>query len=74
MVYNHKSAKAIEYMIVDGLLAAEKHMHIADKVFEPEEYVYVTDNVMPFILASSDPVSFSFILFHSHLSEKQQGL
>ena len=73
MVYNHKSAKAIEYMIVDGLLAAEKHLHIADKVFEPEEYVYLTDNVMPFIQASRDPVSFSFILFRSRLSKNNEA-
>ena len=68
MVYNHKSTKAIEYMIVDGLLAAEKHLHIADKVFEPEEYVYLTDNVMPFIQASRDPVS----LFHFHLDKNNE--
>ena len=73
MVYNHKSAKAIEYMIVDGLLAAEKHLHISDKVFEPEEYVYLTDNVMPFIQASRDPVSLSIFAPLSPFQE-QRGL
>ena len=37
----------IEYMIVDALLAAEPHLKIADQVYKPEKYVYLTDDIMP---------------------------
>ncbi|RDB20331.1 Deoxynucleoside triphosphate triphosphohydrolase SAMHD1 [Hypsizygus marmoreus] len=55
IVYNHKAAKAIEYMIIDGLLAAEPHLHIADRVFDPEKYLHLTDDIMPQIEASTEP-------------------
>ncbi|EPQ59809.1 HD-domain/PDEase-like protein [Gloeophyllum trabeum ATCC 11539] len=54
-IYNHKTAKAIEYMIIDALLAAEPHMKIAEQVFDPERYVYLTDDLMPRIEMSRDP-------------------
>ncbi|KAF8164734.1 hypothetical protein B0H34DRAFT_686383 [Crassisporium funariophilum] len=53
--YNHKSAKAIEYMIIDALLAAEPHMHIAERVFDPEEFLYLTDDIMPRIQSTREP-------------------
>lgn len=54
MVYNHKAAKAIEYMIIDGLLAADPHVKIAERVFQKEKYLYLTDNIMNIIEASDD--------------------
>ncbi|KZT23172.1 HD-domain/PDEase-like protein [Neolentinus lepideus HHB14362 ss-1] len=54
-IYNHKTAKAIEYMIIDALLAAEPHMKIAEQVFNPEKYVYLTDDLMSRIEMSEDP-------------------
>ncbi|KAF5371517.1 hypothetical protein D9615_009616 [Tricholomella constricta] len=54
MVYNHKAAKAIEYMIIDALLAAEPHMQIARQVFCPDKYLHLTDNIMPQIEATTD--------------------
>lgn len=44
-------------MIIDGLLAAEPHLHIASQVFEAEKYVHLTDDIMPQIEASTDLVS-----------------
>ncbi|KII96196.1 hypothetical protein PLICRDRAFT_151364 [Plicaturopsis crispa FD-325 SS-3] len=54
-IYNHKTAKAIEYMIIDGLLAAEPHMKIAEQVDKPDKYVFLTDDIMTRIEMSSDP-------------------
>ncbi|GLB33172.1 putative metal dependent phosphohydrolases with conserved 'HD' motif [Lyophyllum shimeji] len=55
MVYNHKAAKAIEYMVVDALLAAEPYLHIAEQVFDPDRFLYLTDNILLTIEASTDP-------------------
>ncbi|KAF8890397.1 hypothetical protein BD779DRAFT_1704306 [Infundibulicybe gibba] len=54
-VYNHKAAKAIEYMIIDGLLEAEPILNFAQQVFIPEKYIHLTDDIMPRIEASDDP-------------------
>jgi hypothetical protein len=53
-------AKAIEYMIVDALLAAEPHFHFSDQVFQPEKFVYLTDDIMPRIESSTEIVSNTF--------------
>jgi deoxynucleoside triphosphate triphosphohydrolase SAMHD1 len=50
------SAKAIEYMIIDGLLAAEKYMKIAERIFKPERYVHLTDNILTTIEETESPV------------------
>jgi len=34
-------------MIVDGLLAADPYLRIAEQVDKPEKYVYLTDDIMP---------------------------
>lgn len=53
-IYHHKTAKAIEYMIIDALILAEPHLKIAERVFQPEKYVHLTDEVMGWIEASED--------------------
>ncbi|KAF8665672.1 hypothetical protein AX16_000125 [Volvariella volvacea WC 439] len=55
MIYNHKTAKAMEYMVVDALLLADPIMQISEKVFKPEDFVHLTDNIMPWIEASKEP-------------------
>ncbi|KAG6846248.1 hypothetical protein H0H93_015064, partial [Arthromyces matolae] len=55
MVYTHKAATAVEYMIVDGLLAAEPHLQIAKQVYDPNKFLYLTDDIMARIESSSDP-------------------
>ena len=52
------SAKAIEYMITDALLAAEPYLKIAEQIDKPEKYVHLTDDIMPEIERSNAPVSF----------------
>jgi deoxynucleoside triphosphate triphosphohydrolase SAMHD1 len=54
--YSHKTARAIEFMIVDGLVAAEKKLKIAEQIFKPQRYLHLTDAVMENILASQDLV------------------
>ncbi|KAJ3988712.1 HD-domain/PDEase-like protein [Lentinula detonsa] len=53
--YNHKTAKAIEYMIVDGLKLAEPYMRIARRIKNPEEFLWLTDDLLPEIERSQDP-------------------
>ncbi|KAJ7983116.1 hypothetical protein DFH06DRAFT_1172457 [Mycena polygramma] len=55
MIYNHKTAKAIEYMIVDALILAEPHMKIAEQIDIPKKFLYLTDDIMPRIESSEDP-------------------
>ncbi|KAG6877685.1 hypothetical protein C0993_005105 [Termitomyces sp. T159_Od127] len=54
MIYSHKAAKAIEYMIVDALLEADPYMQIAKRINDPKEYLYLTDDIMGQIEARKD--------------------
>ncbi|KAJ7124520.1 hypothetical protein C8R44DRAFT_148982 [Mycena epipterygia] len=54
-IYNHKTAKAIEYMIVDALILAEPFMKIAEQIEIPKKFLYLTDDIMPRIESSDDP-------------------
>ncbi|RXW22620.1 hypothetical protein EST38_g3245 [Candolleomyces aberdarensis] len=54
-IYNHKTARAIEYMIVDALLLAEPHMKIAERVYDPERFLYLNDYILNEIERSKDP-------------------
>ncbi|KAJ3506577.1 hypothetical protein NLJ89_g6795 [Agrocybe chaxingu] len=53
--YNHKAAKAIEYMIIDGLMAAQPYMKIAECITDPNKFLYLTDGIMPRIESSEEP-------------------
>ncbi|KAF5343308.1 hypothetical protein D9756_011590 [Leucocoprinus leucothites] len=55
MIYNHKAAKAIEYMIIDALLAAEPHLRIAERVFDPEKFIFLNDSILNQIESSTVP-------------------
>ena len=50
------TAKAIEYMIIDGLLAADPYLGIAKRVYDPKQYLYLTDDIMLRIEDSDSPV------------------
>jgi hypothetical protein len=43
-------------MVVDALLSAEPHMHIAEQVDKPEKYIHLCDNIIQRIEMSEDPV------------------
>ncbi|KAK0205885.1 hypothetical protein DFS33DRAFT_540439 [Desarmillaria ectypa] len=53
-IYNHKTAKAIEYMIIDALLLAEPYLKIASRVFDPQKFTYLTDDIMTQIECEAD--------------------
>ena len=44
-------------MIIDALLAADPYMQIAKCIEQPSEYISLTDDIMPFIERTKDPVS-----------------
>ncbi|QRW02008.1 glycoside hydrolase family 43 protein [Ceratobasidium sp. AG-Ba] len=54
MIYNHKSSKAVELMIIDALVKAEPFLHLADKIHDAEEYLYLNDSVLLQIERSKD--------------------
>ncbi|KAI6027108.1 hypothetical protein EDC04DRAFT_2718583 [Pisolithus marmoratus] len=53
-VYNHKTTKAIEFMVLDALLAAEPYLKIASLVDKPDKYVFLTDNLLNKIEESTE--------------------
>ena len=55
--YPDRSARAIEYMIVDALKLAEPAMNIARRLENPKKYLHLTDHIQTEIEASEDPVS-----------------
>ena len=61
--YNHKAVKAIESMIVDGLLAAEPHMKMAERTFDAHKYLYLTDDIISRIQSSEEPVRYTSSVF-----------
>ncbi|KZV66771.1 HD-domain/PDEase-like protein [Peniophora sp. CONT] len=53
-IYNHKTAKAIEHMLIDAVMAAEPFLKIAEQISIPDKYLHLTDNIMPRIQASTE--------------------
>lgn len=44
-IYNHKTTRAIEYMLMDVLLIAQKHMKFAEYIDVPKKYLHLTDDL-----------------------------
>ncbi|KAG9309841.1 hypothetical protein JVU11DRAFT_1149 [Chiua virens] len=53
-IYNHKTTKSIEFMVIDALLAAEPHLKIANLVVDPKRYVFLTDDLLSKIEESTE--------------------
>ncbi|KAG8905761.1 hypothetical protein FRB99_008334 [Tulasnella sp. 403] len=53
--YNHKTAKAIEHMIVDVLVEADPVYHIGASIDDPSRYLYMTDSILEDVERSMDP-------------------
>ncbi|SRR6266576_4616154 len=49
-------AKAIEYMMLDFLLSANRHMHFAEDMKDPRRYVFLNDSLINRIEMSKEPV------------------
>jgi hypothetical protein len=65
-------------MIVDALLLAEPHMQIANRVNDPERFLYLTDHIMKEIEMSQQPVGLLIsydetILIHKHRNSRRLG-
>ena len=43
-------------MIVDALTAADPHLKIAQRIFDPDQYVNLSDHIMTEIESSKSPV------------------
>ncbi|KAI0337332.1 HD-domain PDEase-like protein [Trametopsis cervina] len=54
-IYNHKTAKAIEHMLIDALLAAEPYMKIANQIDDPQRFLYLTDDIKARVQMSTEP-------------------
>ncbi|KIM32352.1 hypothetical protein M408DRAFT_326950 [Serendipita vermifera MAFF 305830] len=54
-VYTHPASRAIEYMVVDTLLAADPYMKLSQQIDDPSRYIFLTDSVLEEIERSSQP-------------------
>ncbi|KAJ3035053.1 SAM domain and HD [Rhizophlyctis rosea] len=54
-VYTHKVGKAVEYMVTDLLLAADKHFGISASVDDMSKYIHITDCLLSEIARSTSP-------------------
>ena len=63
------TAKAIESMIVDALLAAEPYLKIASHINDPKRYLELTDDIRTEIQRSQAPVSINILLFLTGLDD-----
>lgn len=44
-------------MIIDALLKAEPHMKIAERIYNPRQFLRLTDSIMDRIQESEEPVT-----------------
>ena len=51
-------------MIVDALTAADPYLKIAQRIFNIEEYIHLTDHIMIEIESSKAPVSHRLLPLH----------
>lgn len=54
-VYTHRVGKAIEYMLTDALLAADSVMGISQAIFNGDQYLHLTDDIIRQIERSREP-------------------
>ncbi|KAF9932458.1 SAM domain and HD [Linnemannia zychae] len=54
-VYTHRVGKAIEYMLTDALVAADRVMGISQAIFYGDQYLHLTDDIIRQIERSREP-------------------
>ncbi|KAG0343828.1 SAM domain and HD [Podila humilis] len=54
-VYTHRVGKAIEYMLTDALLAADKVLGISSAIYSAPDYLELTDDIIRQIERSKEP-------------------
>ena len=48
-VYTHKKAKAIEFMVVDALLEADRALKFSEDIWSPEAFIRLDDNLLDYV-------------------------
>jgi len=48
-VYTHKKAKAIEFMVVDALLEADRALKFSEDIWSPEAFLRLDDNLLDYV-------------------------
>ncbi|TDH74075.1 hypothetical protein CCR75_005594 [Bremia lactucae] len=51
-IYNHRKSKAVEFMICDAMLLADKELEIYTATQSPQEFQFLTDHILHSIEAS----------------------
>ena len=54
-MYHHKKNKSIEYMISDAMFYADNILNISKSIENPEDFLYLTDNIIKTIEISKNP-------------------
>ncbi|KAI7876669.1 HD phosphohydrolase domain-containing protein [Lichtheimia hyalospora FSU 10163] len=54
-IYTHRVGKAVELMITDALVHADSYLNISSAVDRPEDYLYLTDDILRTIERSKAP-------------------
>lgn len=53
-VYTHSVTKAIDHMMVDALVEADRHLQISHRIFDASSYITLTDDIISEIQFSKD--------------------
>ncbi|KAI0558623.1 HD phosphohydrolase superfamily [Gracilaria domingensis] len=54
-VYNHRAALSIDAMVSDAFLHADSHLDISASIFDPEQFLTVTDSMTTIIERTKEP-------------------
>ncbi len=55
-VYTHPVVRAVDHMIKDALILANRQLHLEEIIFCPEKYIYLTDHIIESIVQSPQDV------------------
>eukprot|EP00871_Galdieria_phlegrea_P005582 jgi/Galph1/6024/GphlegSOOS_G4745.1 len=55
IVYNHRTSKAIDYMLTDVLLHADAYLSISNSIWDMEEFLTMSDSILYMIEHSKTP-------------------
>ena len=72
-VYSHKTSKAIEYMICDILKYANDYYDIVSKIDNVEDYLQLTDSILPIIKLSMVDIDALIKLDFDNLSPENKA-
>ncbi|KAF8582015.1 HD-domain/PDEase-like protein [Ramaria rubella] len=45
-IYNHKTSKSIEFMVVDALIKADKYLRLSERIHDPKRFMYLNDDIL----------------------------